>query len=332
MNFNNDRPANLYNLINDHLEYSKQAGLQPLLAVIGPTASGKTALGIALAKCFQGEIISADSRQIYQEMDIGTAKPTASERLAAVHHLIDFVSPQNIYTLSHFLRDAQKTIHNLDNQDKLPILVGGTGLYVSGLTSNYRLPGSKPDPEYRAGLEKIAAEQGKEKVHQMLAVLDPVKASKIPAQNLRYTIRALEIIRAEDTSKSEKIIQNNQETTYHTFYLTIDWPRAELYQKIENRIDQMLADGLIEETSTLIKKYSVNLPAMSSLGYQEIAGYLNGDFSLEHAIQEFKKHSRQFAKRQLTWFRKFQNVYSVPGNELFDFIEYFSAYSARQSD
>lgn len=313
-------PADLKTQINDHIKHSRELGKQPLISVIGPTGSGKTALGIALANQFFGEIISADSRQIYLEMDIGTAKPTIAERASAKHHLIDFVSPAQSYALSNFLDDAKTAIDLISNSGKLPIVVGGTGLYVSALTKNYQLPDSKPDFSYRQELEQIALEFGKEKVHQILVEKDPLKAASIPPQNLRYVIRALEVIRAGDSHPSF----NQAESPYLTFYLTIDWPRQELYQKIEQRIDQMIELGIIDETSNLLKKYSASLPAMSSLGYQEIYQYLQGDISLSEAVQEFKKHSRQFAKRQLTWFRKFQHVYSVPGHQLSDFLEQLS--------
>lgn len=312
-------PADLKKQINDHLEHSRQLGKQPLISVIGPTGSGKTALGIALANQFSGEIISADSRQIYLEMNIGTAKPTIAERNSAKHHLIDFISPAQPYALSDFLDDAKAAINHISNSGNLPIIVGGTGLYVSALTKNYQLPDSKPDLSYRQELEQIALEFGKEKVHQMLVEQDPLKAASIPPQNLRYVIRALEVIRAGAGESQSSF--NQADSPYHTFYITIDWPRQELYQKIEQRIDQMIELGLIDETSNLLKKYPANLPAMSSLGYQEINQYLQGNISLPEAIQEFKKHSRQFAKRQLTWFRKFQHVYSIPGHQLSDFLE-----------
>ncbi len=303
-------------IITDFIQKARESGKIPLIAVIGPTASGKTALGIALAQAYSGEIISADSRQLYTEMNIGTAKPTAEELKAARHHIIDLISPDKPFTLADYQKLANQTILEIHSRHHIPILVGGTGLYINSITQNYTLSDSRPDPTHRAEMEDLAKTQGKEAVHDILAKLDPDSASRIHAHNLRYVIRAIEIARqASRTGQSQ-----TEDSPYLTFYIFIDWPREVLYDRINRRIDRQIEDGLIEETRQLLTKYPDNPPALSSLGYQEIGEYLAGRTTLENAIEEFKKHTRNYAKRQLTWFRKIKSLYSIAGTELAEFI------------
>lgn len=302
----------LQQLITQHLEESSQLKKIPLLVVIGATAAGKTSLGIALANRFQGEIISADSRQVYRQMDIGSAKPTVAELAQAKHYLINYVDPDDSFTLADFQKISTQLIKQIHITGHLPILVGGTGLYINSITENYQLPDSLPDPFLRRKYEELAKEKGNTAVHQVLQTLDPESALKIHPNNLRYVIRAIEIASQTDRPK-----QNQKGySTFHPLYIQIDWPRAELYRRIEKRIDQQLAAGLVEETRQLLSQYGRELPALSSLGYQEIGDYLEGEIPLEQAIETFKKNTRNFAKRQLTWFRKFTQVYSIPGAQL----------------
>jgi len=312
--------------VEQHLDAAKQAKLIPLIAVIGPTASGKTALGIALARAFDGEIISADSRKIYREMNIGTAKPTSLEQQSAVHHLIDVVSPDQTFTLADFQKIAQRTIADIFKRHKLPILVGGTGLYINSVTQNYHLPDSKPDLQLREQLEEMAKQQGKEAVYQLLLKLDPESAKQIHFNNLRYVIRAIEIAKQTHHPKSAQTLPS----PYLTLYLSIDWPRQQLYELINRRIDGQVATGLIEETQQLFTRYPQNLPALTSLGYQEIGLYLDGETTLEKALEEFKKHTRNYAKRQLTWFRKIKSVYSIPGTALAQVISALQSKNSEQ--
>lgn len=307
-----EQASQLKELIEKHLQESQYLKKIPLLAVIGATASGKTALGIALAQNFHGEIISTDSRQVYREMDIGTAKPTTEELASAKHHLIDYCSPDQTFNLADFQKVASQLIQQIAAAGKLGILVGGTGLYISAITQNYQLPESEPDLVLRQKYEKMAKSKGYQAVHAVLKTLDPAAAQKIHPNNLRYVIRAIEIASQTDRPKSAK--QGN--SPYHTLYLEIDWPREQLYQRIEKRIDQQMAAGLVEETKQLLQKYGRDLPALTSLGYQEIGDYLEGEITLERAVEIFKQNTRNFAKRQLTWFRKFPQVYSIPGGQL----------------
>lgn len=303
----------LINAIQNHLEISAQNGQIPLITILGPTASGKTALGIALAKHFHGEIISADSRQIYKQMDIGTAKPTAAELQEVKHYLIDILNPDQEFSLADFKKQAEFLIKKIFQSQKIPFLVGGTGLYISSVTQNYQLPDVPPNPELRQKLEEIAQQEGKQAVHDLLKELNPQAAEQIHANNLRYVIRAIEIAGHQTAFPATK---NDFDLPVAPFFITIDWPRDQLYQMIEDRIDKQIEAGLIDETKRLIQQYSVNLPAMSSLGYQEIGEFLTGNSTLENSLDLFKQNTRNYAKRQLTWFRRFKQVYLIPGAEL----------------
>ncbi len=297
--------------------------MPPLISLIGPTASGKTGLGIALAREFNGEIVSADSRQIYQEMSIATAKPTLKEREQAKHHLVDCIAPDQEFNLSEYKRLACEAIDNIYEQRKTPFLVGGTGLYVSAVTANYQLPEAKPDLALRKHYEALAVEKGKEAVHQELMKLDPLVAKSIHPNNLRYVIRALEIASASPIVIPDSIRDpspKKNEPQYHNLFLYIDWPRETLYRRIEKRIDQQIKEGLLEEARRLIEKYNPELPSISSLGYRELGGYLNNEISYEKAVELFKQNTRNYAKRQLTWFRKIPKVYSIPGDKLHAYI------------
>lgn len=298
-------------LISNHLEEAVKSGKNPLIVVMGPTASGKTALGIALAQLLNGEIVSADSRQIYRYMDIGTAKPTAVELSQARHYLVDFIDPDEDYNLARFQKEAIQIIHQISQSGKCPLLVGGTGLYISSVIQNYDLPDSRPDLSLRRKYEAMAKNEGVEKVHQQLEQLDPSAAASIHPHNLRYVIRALEI--AEQATHKATISEANP---FLSLLITIDWPREELYARIERRIDQQLEEGLVEETNALLNRYKQGLPSLTSLGYDEIGAYLRGEKSWEEAISSFKQHTRNYAKRQLTWFRRFPQVYSIPGDKL----------------
>lgn len=304
-------------LVASHLQEAARLKKIPLLVVLGPTASGKTALGIALAECFNGEIVSADSRQIYHDLPIGTAQPSSAEMKEVKHHLIDFIAPDQEFNLAEFQKLARQYIEQIVQRKHLPLLVGGTGLYISAITQNYRLPAGKPDLRLRKRLEKMASEKGKEAVYQILEQLDPQAARSVSPQNLRYVIRAIEIAgqAGDKTPKQEKF------SLYHCLYLTIDWPRDLLYRRIEQRIDRQLAAGLIDETKYLLEHYNENLPALSSLGYREIGQYLHGKMGLEESVKLFKKNTRNYAKRQLTWFRKFTQVYSISGTDLNQIIQ-----------
>lgn len=308
--------ANLLEQIRDFQQKSTQSGLIPLIAIIGPTASGKTALAIALAQLLNGEIVSADSRQIYREMNIGTAKATAAEQEAAKHYLIDIADPDQTISLSEYQKQALLIIKQIHAKGHQPILAGGTGLYISAITQNYQLPDSQPNQTLRQELEQYAKTYGAEALHKKLQELDPASAARIHPNNLRYVIRALEIISQTSQPKSDQRAASD----FATFFITIEWPRELLYQRINQRIDQQMQDGLLEETRQLLSKYSGALPSLSSLGYQELGQFLRAEIPLEKALEDFKQNTRNFAKRQLTWFRKYRHVYSIDGETLSDFI------------
>ena len=315
-NLTNLHLINFLRAWDNHCQEASDQNLIPLLAVIGPTASGKTSLGIALARHFNGEIISADSRQIYQEMDIGTAKPTLAEQQSARHHLINLVLPDQTVSLADYQNLANQTIIQISNQNKLPLLVGGTGLYINAVSQNYQLPASTPNQELRQELTQLATQLGNQSVYAKLIELDPQAAASIHPNNLRYVIRAIEVVSQTKQPRSNLLAPS----PYHPFYLNIDWPRAELYRRIEERIDLQLSQGLIEETRYLLSKYDRHLPSLSSLGYQEIGAFLREEDTFENAIVKFKQNTRNYAKRQLTWFRKIKSVYSMPGQELSEII------------
>jgi tRNA dimethylallyltransferase len=323
--------SELIGLLKGHLEEARAAGLPPLVVVLGPTASGKTALGIALARFLGGEIVSADSRQVYRRLSIGTAKPTALENSLARHHLIDYVDPDEPYSLARFQHDALAVIAELLRRGKIPLLVGGTGLYISSIIQNYHLSDARPDRRLRLELEKLAQEKGNDALHAELSRIDPQAAARIHPHNLRYVIRALEIAsqvqnRAPNGSAVEAWPVDTTASrpapsgSFHSLLLTVDWPRQDLYARIDQRIDRQLEEGLLQEVQSLFSQYDRHLPSLTSLGYTDLAACLDGKITLEQGVDAFKRHTRNYAKRQLTWFRRFRQVYSIPGTLLAEII------------
>jgi tRNA dimethylallyltransferase len=275
---------------------------RPLVAVVGPTAVGKTALSLELAEALDGEIVSADSRQIYRYMDIGTAKPMPAERARAPHHLIDVVDPDQPLTLAEYQRLAYAAIADIHARGRLPLLVGGTGLYVRAVLDGLRIPAAPPDAKLRARLEEEAAAAGALALHARLAALDPTAAARIDPRNVRRVIRALEVCLTTGRPISEQ--QQAAPPPYRTLRLGLTRPRAELYARIDARVDAMLAAGLVDEVRALLARgYSPHLPALSGLGYRQIIRYLAGELSLEEAVQEIKRQTRRFVRQQQTWFR-----------------------------
>ncbi len=275
----------------------------PLVAIVGPTAVGKTELAIQLAEKFSGEIVSADSRLFYRGMDIGTAKPGLSDRRRVVHHLIDVANPDEIWSLALFQRAAQAVIEDISARGKLPFLVGGSGQYIRALLEEWRIPAQKPDSRLRLTLEAWAGEIGYAGLHDRLAVLDPAAAQSIDARNLRRTIRALEVIFRTGRRFSEQ--RRQVETPYRQLIIGLNRPRQELYQRIDQRIDSMLADGLVDEIRGLLAQgYSPEASALSAIGYHEIAAYLKGILLLDEAVVLMKRYTRQFVRRQANWFKE----------------------------
>jgi tRNA dimethylallyltransferase len=278
----------------------------PLIALVGPTASGKTALALALADRLREragcEVVSADSRQIYRLMDVATAKPSPEERARLPHHLIDVVWPDEPYTLARYQRDATEAIAGIHARGGLPLLAGGTGLYVRAVVDGLAIPAVAPQMELRAELEAEAAAQGPAALHARLVALDPVAAARIDPSNVRRLVRAIEVCVVTGRPFSEQ--QGARPTPYRPIMIGLTLEREALYARTDARIDGMLAAGLVEETRGLVARgYGWELPAMSSLGYREIGAYLGGETTLEGAVARFKVATHAYIRRQLTWFR-----------------------------
>ena len=278
----------------------------PQVALVGPTATGKTALAVALAERLRDitscAAVAADSRQIYRLMDIATAKPTPAERAILPHALIDVVWPDESYTLAQYQADAQAAIATIAQDGALPLLVGGTGLYVRAVVDGLAIPTVAPQPALRAELEAEAAARGAAALHQRLATLDPTAAAQIAPTNVRRVIRALEVCLVTDRPFSEQ--QGARPTPYRTLLLGLNMDRAALYGRADARIDGMLAAGVVEETAGLVARgYDWRLPSMSSLGYREIGAYLRGEATLGAAVERLKLNTHAYIRRQLTWFR-----------------------------
>ncbi|MHB1004377.1 MAG: tRNA (adenosine(37)-N6)-dimethylallyltransferase MiaA [Chloroflexota bacterium] len=274
----------------------------PLVAIVGPTAVGKTALSLALAPRYRGEVVSADSRQLYRYMDVGTAKVTPAERAAAPHHLIDFLDPDAPYTLADYQRDAYAVIAGIHARRGLPILVGGTGLYVRAAIGGFAIPRVAPRPLVREELEAYALEQGTDALYARLVAADPSSAARIDRRNVRRVIRALEVYMVTGRPISAQQTSSPPPWRVLTIGLTVD--RAELYRRIDWRVDWQMENGLVAETESLIARgYGCHLPAMSSLGYRQICMYLRGEISLSEAVPLIKTRTHRFARQQYTWFR-----------------------------
>ncbi len=285
----------------------------PLLAVVGPTAIGKTALSIDLALALNGEIVSADSRQVYRGMDIGTAKPTASEQATVPHHLIDVVDPDQDFSLATYQDRAYATIADITMRQRIPLLVGGTGQYLAAVLQGWQIPRVAPQPELRARLEKEAALLGSEALHARLASIDPTAAQSILPTNLRRIIRALEVFEVTGQPISSQQTMTPPPYTIRTIQLTM--PAEWLYQRIDARVDQMIAMGLLAEVQQLVAHgYAWELPAMSGLGYREFQPYLAGESSLTETIQRLKYDTHAYARRQPAWFRRLPNINVLPAD------------------
>ncbi|GAB4496103.1 MAG: tRNA (adenosine(37)-N6)-dimethylallyltransferase MiaA [Anaerolineales bacterium] len=272
-----------------------------LILLVGATAVGKTELSLQLAESLNAEIISADSRLLYRGMDIGTAKPTPAERARVPHHLIDVANPNETWSLTQYQHAAAQAICQIDARGRIPLLVGGTGQYVRALTEGWQPPAQQPHPRLRAALEAWAAQIGAQELHRRLSLLDPQAAAAIQWQNLRRTVRALEVIFSTGKRFSEQ--RRRTESPYRLLTIGLTRSRPELYARIDARIQTMLATGLIDEVRGLLAHgYGRDLPAMSAIGYREIAAHLAGEITLEEATTQMKRLTRQFVRRQANWF------------------------------
>lgn len=274
-----------------------------VIAVVGPTASGKTKLAIELAHKFNGEVVSADSRLVYKGFDIASAKPTMEEREGIPHHLIDIVEPEFNYSAGNYVEDAKRAIEDILSRNKTPIVAGGTGLYFRVLLEHYDLPKVETDFELRANLEK----RSKEDLLEKLEKVDKITYERVKDANLRRIIRALELIKTLKKPLSE--IQLEKEPEYNVEWIMPEIPSREwLYDRINKRVDIMVEMGIIDETKNLIAKHGRIGNIVDTIGYKEILTYLDGQATLEEALDKLKQHSRNYAKRQLTWFRKNPNL------------------------
>ncbi|OPJ56531.1 tRNA (adenosine(37)-N6)-dimethylallyltransferase MiaA [Clostridium chromiireducens] len=279
---------------------------QKLLVIGGPTAVGKTDLSIKLAQKLNGEIISADSMQIYKYMDIGSAKVTEEEMQGIKHHLIDVIEPDVPYSVADFKEYGEYAINNIISKEKLPIISGGTGLYINSLTCNMTFTEAEKDEEYREYLESLALEKGNEYIHEMLNEIDPISYKDIHPNNRKRVIRALEVYKlTKNPFSSYNVGDDFYNSEYDVFYYVLTMDRQKLYDRINKRVDIMLKRGLLDECIRLKEMgYTSDIQSMQGIGYKEIFYYLEGEISLPDAIDMIKQGSRNYAKRQLTWFRR----------------------------
>ena len=283
---------------------------KPLVVLTGPTAVGKTKLSISLAKALNGEIISADSMQVYKYMDIGSAKITEKEMDGVPHHLINVLSPFEEFHIVRFQELAKKAMEDIYNRGKTPVFVGGTGFYIQAITKDIDFTEGEEDKQYREELSRLAAEKGNEFLHEMLQEVDKKSAEEIHANNVKRVIRALEFYKENGFPISQHNEEQKQnETPYNLAYFVLNAPRDLLYERIDRRVDEMMENGLVKEVQKL-KDMGCRreMTSMQGLGYKEILSFLDGEIPLDEAVRILKRDTRHFAKRQLTWFRRESNV------------------------
>ncbi len=273
-----------------------------LIAIVGPTGIGKSQLALRLAQTFEGEIVSADSRQVYRYMNIGTAKPSREELSLVPHHLINIVNPDEDFSLAQYQELAYKVIGDIHQRNKLPILVGGSGMYIWSVLEGWGIPQVQPDLEFRHSLEEKANKIGKDELYRQLEEIDPVAAQRIDRRNVRRTIRALEVHKGTETPFSQ--LQYKQAPPFNTLIIGLTADRAELYRRIDLRVDEMIDQGLVAEVEKLVNMgYDFNMPAMSGIGYKQIGMFLNGELTLATAIQQIKFETHRFVRHQYNWFQ-----------------------------
>jgi tRNA dimethylallyltransferase len=292
--------------------------------IVGPTCSGKTYLSLKLSELIPSEIISADSRQFYKFLNLGTAKPSKEELHKIPHHFIDFLKPSETYNVSRFEKDAEKTIEIIFKKNKMPIVVAGSGLYIKALIDGIFDTADK-DEEYRGELLQKRKEFGNEFLYEELKKVDPVSAAKMLPQNWKRVMRALEVFH----TTGEPIWKHHQKQAlskakkYNFKQVGLNWDRKILYDNIDRRVDEMIENGLIDEVKNILKKgFNKNLNSLNTVGYKEIIQYLDGEISLERAIELIKRNTRHYAKRQLTWFRKDKRIEWSDVNEFSDLDQF----------
>ncbi|MGM8365065.1 tRNA (adenosine(37)-N6)-dimethylallyltransferase MiaA [Virgibacillus sp. W0181] len=283
-----------------------------VVAIVGPTAVGKTTLSIEMAKAFNGEVINGDAMQVYKGMDVGTAKITSEEMKGINHYMLDIIPPDEDFTAADFQYNVEKYVNSITAKSKLPIIVGGSGLYIQAAIYGYSFSNHKRNPDYTAELERLVNEKGAEYLHNELKRIDPHQAHKIHPNNYRRVIRALEIYETTGTPMSDHHKHENKEPLYNIFFIGLEMERSILYNQINKRCDQMIANGLIDEVKLLYDKGYEKSTAMKAIGYKEFLSYIKGEQSMEDSIELFKRNSRRYAKRQYTWFKNKMNIQWYP--------------------
>ena len=279
-----------------------------VVAIIGPTASGKTALSIQLAKSINGEIINGDAMQVYKRLDIGTAKITKEEMEGVPHHLIDIKEPTESFSVAEYQQLVRDKIDEIRSRGKIPIIVGGTGLYVQSVLYDFQFSEQPIDEEARKKYYDDLATFGPEEMHRRLAIIDPKSAEAIHPNNTRRVIRALEMAELANTSRSDEKYQRGEKPLYNHLIIGIDMDRNKLYERINQRVDMMMANGLEEEARSLYEEGIRDTQSVKAIGYKELFSYFDGYISKEEAIEQIKQNSRRYAKRQLTYFRNKMDI------------------------
>ena len=305
------------NLLKDLTSFLKSAK-KPLVVLLGPTASGKTSLSFKIAHHIDGEIVSTDSRQLYKGLEIGSDIIAPEDQEGVPHHMLAIAEPEEIITLSDYRELALKKIKEIYERKKVPMLVGGTGLYISSIIENYELQGCPPDENLRKQLYKEVEEHGAEYIYKKLEKLDPEAAKNIHLNNIRYVVRAIEI----NLGTGENKHSTKKDSEFDLFLIGINWPREELYKRVGQRVEIQVKRGLVDEVKALVEKgYDENLPAMSSLGAKELIPYIKGEMELEECLEILRQNTRRYAKRQMTWFRRYDSVRWLSPSELEEVIK-----------
>ena len=285
--------------------------MNKIIVICGPTASGKTSLSIEVAKKFDAEIVSADSMQIYKEMNIGTAKPDENERNGIKHHMMDIVSVAEEYNVSRYVKEAAECIDNILSSGKNVVLVGGTGLYIDSLVNNTNFFEFDNDENYRKELTELSIKEGGQALLDRLQLIDPESAKRLHANDIKRIIRALEVYKATGKTLTQLHIESKRNRKYHPIYIALNYNNRDvLYDRINRRVDIMIEQGFVEEAKSLLD-YKLSSTAKAAIGYSDIFDYLNGNQTFEQAIDSIKQKSRNYAKRQITWFRRNGEIYWV---------------------
>jgi tRNA dimethylallyltransferase len=276
---------------------------KPLVAVVGPTAAGKSDLALRLALAFDGEIVAADSRQVYRYMDTGTAKPSATDRARVTHWLIDVIDPDALFSLAQYLDLAREALDGVWRRGRVPFLVGGTGQYVWALIEGWQVPRIPPDRELRRSLEERMQSEGIDALYSELAAVDAAAAARIDPRNVRRVVRALEVRYLTGDAISSRVAKLQPD--FQPLILAIDRPRAELYRRIDERVDRMLESGLVDEVRSLLERgYGCDLPPMSGIGYRQVCAYVRGEMTLSEVAVKMKTETHRLARMQYTWFHR----------------------------